>query len=220
MICKNSQASIFKISDRKKHRGVAPVIATLLLVAISTVGGSMVFAYSQDAFSTSQISGTHTVEYLEFVGYDSRDVDRLLLHDENEILAKNCCGIADGKKNASERIVFYVQNHSVDSLIISELTFAGEVYSFSPSSKIGQWDKIGNGHAPNQNEFIIINQHKEGKNYETVEETSAIIESGELVTIMLSLNKEIKMNSDAQIKLTTINGNVFVSSLQMGQDLI
>ena len=142
-----------------------------------------------------------------------------MLHDGNEILAKNCCGVADGKKSADERIVFYVQNYSPEMIVISELTFAGNVYSFSPSSKIGEWFKIGNGHAPNQNEYIVINQHLGGKNYKTVEDSAAVIEPGELVTIMLDLDKEIKMHQDAQIKITTNHGNVFVSNLEMGQGL-
>lgn len=219
LICKTTDLFTC-ITNTKSRRGVAPVIATLLLVAISTIGGSMVFAYSQDSFNESQISGISTVEYLKIIGYDARDVDKLLLHDGNEILAKNCCGIADGKKNAGERIAIYVQNHSSVPVAISELIFSGEVYSFSPSSKIGEWDKIGNGHAPNQGEYIIVNYHIGEKNYDVVGDSLAVIESGGIVTIMLDLDEGIMMSHDAQIKITTINGNVFVSNMQIGQNLL
>ena len=217
LICKTNSLPNHVISNPKSCRGIAPVIATLLLVAISTIGGSMVFAYSQDSFNASQISSISTVEYLKIIGYDARDVDKLFLHDGNEILAKNCCGIADGKKNSDERIAIYVQNHSSVPVAISELIFSGEVYSFSPSSKIGEWDKIGNGHAPNQGEYVIVNRHIEGKNYDVVEDSLAVIESGGIVTILLDLEEGINMSHDTQIKITTVSGNVFVSSLQIGQ---
>lgn len=203
--------------NSKPRRGVAPVIATLLLVAISTIGGSMVFAYSQDSFSTSQISGIPHVEHLKIIGYDARDVEKLNLHDGNEILAKNCCGIADGKKNVDERVAIYLQNHSPQPVVISELRLGGDVYFFTPSSKIGEWDKIGMGHKPHPGEFIIVNRHIEGKNYETVQESSAVIQSGEIVTLLLDLGRGIVMYDDIQIKIISTNGNVFVSNLEIGQ---
>ncbi|MEM2786182.1 MAG: archaellin/type IV pilin N-terminal domain-containing protein [Candidatus Nitrosotenuis sp.] len=47
------------INNTRLHsrRGVAPIIATLLLVAIAVVGGAIVFAYSQNFFSSSQVGG-------------------------------------------------------------------------------------------------------------------------------------------------------------------
>ena len=98
-LCENIHSVTFIISKAKCRRGVSPIIATLLLVAIATVGGSTVFAFSQGTFNTSQISGSPQVELIKIFGYDGSDVDKLKLHDGNEILANNCCGIADGKKS-------------------------------------------------------------------------------------------------------------------------
>ena len=63
------------------RRAVAPVIATLLLVAIAVVGGSIVFVFSQGFFSSAQISGAPTIESLQINGYDATDVTNLELHD-------------------------------------------------------------------------------------------------------------------------------------------
>jgi len=204
-----------KITSR---RAVAPVIATLLLVAIAVVGGSMIFVFAQGYISETQISGSPHVELIKIIGYDGRDVDKLKLHDGNEILAKNCCGIADGQKNFDERIAIYIQNNSVQPVVISELRLAGDVYSFAPQTKIGEWDKIGDGHKPHPNEYIIVNRHIEGKNYETVEGSSPVIQSGGVVTLLLDLGKNIAMLHDLQIKITTLQGNVFVSTMIIGQD--
>jgi len=216
-LCKNIHSVTFIISKAKCRRGVSPIIATLLLVVIATIGGSTIFAFSQDAFNTSQISGYPNVELIKIFGYDGRDVDKLNLHDGNEILAKNCCGIADGQKSFDERIAIYIQNNSVQPVIISELRFAGDVYSFTPASKIGEWDKIGNGHKPHPSEYIIVNRHIEGKNYDTVEEFSPVIQSGGVVTLLLDLGQNMMMSHDSQVKITTSQGNVFVSTIMIGQ---
>jgi len=205
-----------KITSR---RAVAPVIATLLLVAIAVVGGSMIFVFAQEYVSETQVSGSPNVELIKIFGYDARDVDKLNLHDGNEILAKNCCGIADGKKNFDERIAIYIQNNSVQPVVISELRLAGDVYSFVPQTKIGEWNKIGDGHKPHPNEYIIVNRHIEGKNYETVEVSSPVIQSGGVVTLLLDLGKNMGMVHDLQIKITTLQGNVFVSTIMIGQNV-
>lgn len=221
LLVKKFQLFVFSLSSKFKNRnGVAPVIATLLLVAISTVGGSSVFMVSQDSIDNSQISGSTNVELIKIIGYDARDVEKLNLHDGNEILAKNCCGIADGQKNVDERIAIYIQNNSAKSVTISELRFSGDEYSFVPQTKIGEWDKIGNGHKPHPGEFIIVNHHLGGNNYLTVDQFSAEIQSGELVTLLLDLEKSTKLNHDYQIKITTTSGNVFVSTIMIGQNII
>ena len=216
-LCKNIHSVTFIISKAKCRRGVSPIIATLLLVAIATVGGSTVFAFSQNAFNTSQISGSPQVELIKIFGYDGSDVDKLKLHDGNEILANNCCGIADGKKSFDERIAIYVQNNSIKPVVISELRLAGDVYSFVPQTKIGEWNKTGNGHKPHPNEYIIVNHHIEGKNYDTVEESSPVIQSGGVVTLLLDLGQNMIMSYDSQVKITTDHGNVFVSTIMIGQ---
>ena len=202
------------------HRGVAPVIATLLLVAISSVGGSSVFVVSQDSINASQVSGDTNVELLKIIGYDARDVDKLNLHDGNEILANNCCGIADGQKSVDERIAIYVQNNSPQSVIISELRFSGDEYAFVPQTKIGEWNKVGNGHKPHTNEFIIVNRHLGGNQYLTVDQFTAEIQSGEVVTLLLDLGGDSKLYHDSQIKITTTAGNVFISTIMIGQNIV
>ena len=198
---------------------MAPVIATLLLVAIAVVGGSMVFVFAQGYVSETQVSGSPQVELIKIFGYDGSDVDKLKLHDGTEILANNCCGIADGKKRFDERIAIYVQNNSIQPIVISELRLAGNVYSFVPQTKIGEWNKIGDGHKPHPNEYIIVNRHIEGKNYDTIEESSPEIQSGKVVTLLLDLGQNMMMSHDFQVKITTDNGNVFVSTIMIGKNV-
>ena len=68
------------------HRAVAPVIATLLMVAIAVVGGTIIFVFAQGFFSSSQISGTPQIESVQILGYDARAVAELQAHDGNLML--------------------------------------------------------------------------------------------------------------------------------------
>lgn len=217
IFCKNNYSFDLLQTKPNKRKAVASIIGSLLLVSISAIGGSSVFVFSQDSFNNSQISGIPNVESIEITGYDARDVDQLKLHDGNEILAKNCCGVVDGKKDYDERIAIYIKNDSVNSIDISEFRLGGDVYSFIPSSKIGEWNKIGNGHKPHPNEYIIVNNYLGGKSYQTVEGSLPVIRAGEEITILLDLGSDKPMFHDNQVKITTLNGNVFVSNIVMGE---
>lgn len=67
LIFENTVSTSFLISNCNTHKGVAPVIATLLLVAISSVGGSSVFMVSQNSFDNAQVSGSTIVEQLKLL---------------------------------------------------------------------------------------------------------------------------------------------------------
>ncbi len=64
-----------------KRRAVSPIIATLLLVAIAVVGGTIIFVFSQGFFNQAQVSGTPTIELIKILGYDARDVANLNAHN-------------------------------------------------------------------------------------------------------------------------------------------
>ena len=68
------------INDYKySQRAVAPIIATLLMVAISVVGGILIFVFAQGFFTDTSIQSPN-VESLEIFGYDARDQARLRTH--------------------------------------------------------------------------------------------------------------------------------------------
>jgi flagellin-like protein len=209
-------------SKNFRRRGVAPVIATLLLVAIAVVGGSMVFVFAQEFFGESQVSGTPTIEFIKIIGYDARDTEQVKAHDGIEILPTNCCGEADGLKNASERITIYLQNNSVKPVFISEIRISGIVYDFTtytvipPPFGIGKWD-----HAltkPQPGEYVILTGHDGTVGGDLPEFPAPIIQPGETITILADLDQSYNISRDAQFKLTTTNGAVFVSTIVIGQD--
>jgi len=207
------------------RRGVAPIIATLLLVAIAVVGGSIIFVFAQGFFSTAQVSGTPSIELVKIIGYDARDVVKVKAHDGIEIegeKGKDCCGIIDGLLNTDERIAIYLQNNSVEKVFLSEIRIAGVVYDFTtyttipPPFSIGRWDQANV--KPQQGEYVLLAGHNatKGPNTDLIQNPSASMEPGQLLTILVDLDQPYKIHRDAQFKLTTATGAVFVSTIIMG----
>ncbi len=203
------------------RRGVAPVIATLLLVAIAVVGGSMIFVFAQDFFSDSQVSGTPKIELVKIIGYDARDVSELKAHDGIDMLPIDCCGEPDSVKSVSERITIYLQNHSVQQVYFTEIRISGEVYEFTtytvipPPQGIGSWDHPLAKPQPGQ--YLFLTGHDGTPTGDLIADPSPRMEPGEIVTILVDLDKSYSLPRDAQFKLTTTTGSVFVSTIIMGQ---
>jgi len=203
-------------SKNFSRRGVAPVIATLLLVAIAVVGGSMIFVFSQGYFSNTQVSGAVEPELVKIFGYDTRDVTPLKIHNGLDIDPPSCCGVADGKRNIDERITLYIQNNSAKPVTIEELRFGGVVYQYTLEPKLGPWnpDPIG----PQPGEYVIMTGPDGKNNGDVLQEDSPKISAGGIVTLVLDLDRGLKDGRDIQVKLTTSSGNVFISTIFAGQN--
>ena len=210
-------------SKMTSRRAVAPVIATLLLVAIAVVGGSIVFVFSQGFFSSAQISGAPQIESLKFTGYDATDGAVLEIHDGVD------SGVAQGAAGndgllAGERISVYLQNNSVQKVTLSEVRFAGIEYTYvsGPASPANQIDLYGTGAvlaAATTPSYMIATSSNGGAGNpaDVLDTTSAEIQPGGQVTVILQLEDNVKVGRDAQFKIATANGAVFVGTVIAGQ---
>jgi flagellin-like protein len=203
-------------SKNFSRRGVAPVIATLLLVAIAVVGGSIIFVFSQGYFSSTQVSGEPQIEFVKIVGYDTRDVNPLKIHNGLDIDGTGCCGVADGKKNIDERITLYIQNNSAKPITIEELRFGGVVYQYIIDDRLGPWNPVNIG--PQPGEYLIMTGPDGKINGDVLQEDSPKISAGGIVTLVLDLDRGLNDGRDIQVKLTTSSGNVFISTIFAGQN--
>ncbi|MBI4131847.1 MAG: hypothetical protein HY476_05090 [Nitrosarchaeum sp.] len=181
------------------RRAVAPIIATLLLVAIAVVGGSIIFVFSQGFFSAAQVSGSPSIESLKFTGYDATDGATLLVHDGSAYLAGNSAG---NGLITGEEIAIYVQNNGVGKATLGEIRFAGTVYNY-----VGATVFNGTG-----SQYHIMTD-----NINVLSTTAPEIQPGQQATIVLELGENVKTGRDAQFKLSTANGAVFVGTVIAGQ---
>jgi flagellin-like protein len=185
-------------SKLTSRRAVAPVIATLLLVAIAVVGGSIVFVFSQGFFSSAQISGAPQIESLKFTGYDASDGTSMLNHDGTLYASAN--NQAGNGLIVDENVVIYIQSNSVQKLTLSEVRFGGTVYNYTSTG-------------PTQGSYEILTRGPDT----ILTATSAEVQPGQQLSIILQLDENIKPGRDTQMKLTTGNGAVFVGTVIAGQ---
>lgn len=197
------------INNRRLHsrRGVAPIIATLLLVAIAVVGGAIVFAYSQNFFSSSQISGKPNIESLKVIGYDGRDINTGL-NDHNTIAMQTVASATapNNLKDAGELVTAYLKNDSVQAVTLGEVRLGGTVYSYDTTTP-------GFGVANGVYKVLLSGGASDLFSTAQVGE----IQPGQTVTIVMKLSENMKVGRDAQFKITTTNGAVFVGTVVIGQ---
>ena len=200
------------------RRAVAPVIATLLLVAIAVVGGSIVFVFSQGFFSSAQISGAPQIESLQINGYDATDVTNLQLHDgsliEQSATPAVFSGVANDGLLTGERVAIYVTNQGVSQAALTEVRFAGAVYTYATAADL---DDFAANTFLDAQEFTIIEKGVALDVAEVSQNPTAIIQPGQQATILLELEQDVQFGRDAQFKLTTANGAVFVGTVVAGQ---
>jgi len=196
------------------RRAVAPVIATLLMVAIAVVGGTIIFVFSQGFFSQAQISGTPSIESIKIFGYDARDISALRAHDGQTmpaLSAGNTTGNVLGK-NVDERVAVFIKNDSVNQVLFSEVRLGGTVYTYDTATTLSDWDDTTDL-IPGEYS-VMLDAAATG----ILQELAATIQPGGTVTLIVDLDDNFPIGRDTQFKLTTTNGAVFVGTVVMGQN--
>jgi flagellin-like protein len=199
------------------RRAVAPVIATLLLVAIAVVGGSIIFVFSQGFFSSAQISGQPQVESIEFVGYDASDVEVLTLHDgvfsDGDGTTATFDGAQDDAIASGERIAVYVQNQSAQKVTLTEVRLAGTEYFYNTTAGLilPPNDDASDG------AYWVVTRGDTTDGGILSDGIVGELEAGQEATIVIDLLGGIQQGRDAQFKITTANGNIFVGTIVASQ---
>ncbi len=154
-------------------------------------------------------SGIPIIESLAILGYDARDLNELKDHYGITML-KNSAGIQNNVKEIDERIVVYYKNNGIQPVTISEMRFGGLVYNFQGNEGV-----IDNyeGTAPSQGNYVILTDGASG-----LLQSSSELQPGQTVTVVLDLADQFKVGRDAQIKITTSNGFVWVGTITIGQE--
>jgi len=205
---------------RRKNRAVAPVIATLLMVAIAVTGGTVIFVFSQEFFNVAQIgSGAPSFESVKVLGYDARDVSKLTTHDGLQTFKPYSGGDGDGLFEKNERIAIYVKNDSQQPITISEISFGGMVYEYANAEGL---ESVGDESSiPGGTYDFWLNRSGEGEDHHDVlfQEGVPVIESGDSITTILALGSDFKLGRDVPFRITTTNGAIFVGEIIMGQNM-
>jgi len=200
---------------KTSHKAVAPVIATLLMVAIAVVGGTIIFVFAQGFFSSSQISGTPQIEAVKIEGYDARAVPNLQMHDGNPMVDTSG-NTPDSNVEADERIAVYVTNNSVQKIVLGEIWLGGFQYTYANVNALGlgNYDTILAGELLTQ-QYTVLTGTNGGD--QLLNQAAGEIEAGQTATIIFDLESDLRIGRSSQFKLETSNGNVFVGTVSVGQ---
>lgn len=199
-----------KITNEPKYsrRAVAPIIATLLMVAISVVGGILIFVFAQGFFTDTNI-GTPTIESLEIFGYDARDTASLTPHDGGTAITVSAA--ADGILDGDDGIIVYVRNKGAGPVVIEKIKIFGADYT------LAQGVTLASAAAPVAQKFAIST---DGTTTVTGE---AVLQAGQEASIIIrykeETNGEIKIGRPIPIVIVTGNGATFTKQLQNGVQL-
>jgi len=214
-----------------RRRGVAPVIATLLLVAIAVVGGSIIFVFSQGFFASAQISGAPQIESIKILGYDATDGDELQFHDGVTTSSGDLAGNSTSDElRSGEYIAVYLKNDSVNQITINEIRLAGTVYPFIDLGAQGalmQYTTVAGAacatsSASNEldcGEYTMVSQADDGTGTDGLLSTTSApeLQPGQEATAVIALEKDVKIGRDMQFRLTTTSGSIFVGTINTGQ---
>ena len=199
-------------------KAVAPVIATLLLVAVAVVGGTVNFVFTQQYFNSAQASGLSGIESMVFLGYDATDKDSLIYHDgiiSNPVANWHGDQTSYGLEQG-ERIAIYIQNNGVKRMIMQEVRIAGSVYEFQdmgPANKMTAYS----ANVLESGEYTIVKNGNKNAPADTISGNTPELQSGQQVTVVLELDKNFNNGRDMQIRLTTGNGGIWVYTAMVGQ---
>ncbi len=191
---------------------IQAIIVTFSLVAITIVGGSIVFSSSLEILDTSQISETIPLESIMILGYDARDVPQFKVHDSGNVLEANSGGNGNGMSEQHERMSFYFWNKSNNEIHLAELRFGGTIYTYANTTALDSFGEESG--IPGGTYDIWVS--RQGENDVMLLDHTAMIKPGDTVTIVFALDKDYKVGRDSQLMLTTTNGNIFVASIVIG----
>jgi len=116
-----------------KQKAVAPIIATLILVAIAVVGGVMIFVLAQEFYFIEQ-QNMPKLAVISMKGYDARD----LTAPPNCHDGTACVGVAantgtfplgNAAAGAAESIAVYIKNHVTHKVGITSVMVSGTPFT-------------------------------------------------------------------------------------------
>ena len=196
-----------KVQNRK---AVAPIIATLLLVAIAVVGGIIVFVWASGMFGSTAGTALPNAESIQLVGYDARDVaatasSGLTGFTEDGPPVSNT---ANNKLVAgTDYMVIKVRNTGTAEILINKVTIMGVDHTWdsdAPNATLGDA-----ANAPAAGTFEVYTK----TSGDIAPKATASIAPGEdariAVKLSASLPDDISLGRNLQMKIKTEQGSTF-----------
>ena len=193
----NYKVSLKGFGRNRSHRAVAPIIATLLMVAIAVVGGVMVYIFTQGFFGSTS-STAPTVDALASVGYDFRETTPVTYDDgTNAGTGIGQAATPAGSITTGEYGALYVKNGGTGKLTITKVEVSGAEFTFKSSGAIDAdkqfqlWKRVG-----------VASESQQ---------STASLNAGEIGTLILRFSADTGTYNGRtlSVKVSTGSGGVF-----------
>jgi len=215
-----------KNSRLKNRRGVADIISTMMLMAVTVTGASTLTYFMNDAFISGNLGTVSTLESsslnLLLLAYDTRDSFDLLTISEVDNLTNSylCRASCSGNPNTipalggTEFVVIQIQNNGLNSIFLEDVFINGEKYSWDSTTSGSTLNLLG-GEFPDDGMYSIL-QTGNNPNLHT---DNIEIENGEIVNVLVKLdstNPDIQLNKGLPVSLNTGGSHLVEFLLETG----
>ncbi len=195
-----------KLIKNEQRRAVAPIIATLLMVAISVVGGILIFVFGQGFFKDTSIQSP-TIDAIEIWGFNAQDVlaADFFLHTD----AKATCGsgTVDQKISDGECLAIFIRNVGSNVVVLEKVRLLGKIINVTASA-----GTVGAA-VPTKGEYCIVQN--------TACSIDPFLQPGQEATILVhndsaDISGVIKIGRPMIFALETGQGFVFTKQIRSG----
>ena len=197
--CQSDKTKVKHIG-RRNHRAVSAVIGTLLMSVISVMGGTFVFASSQEYFTSAGLEKP-TLELVFIIGYDATDSNKLRDHTGETFTIGNR---SNEKLSEGDFIAIYINNLSPQAITVDEVNLNGQSHQFDDSGDITDIEP---------NTFGISHGG------DATSQGTYVIEAGQDATIWIHYGEKsdpVKVGRPMLVLITTGSGNTFSEVIQNG----
>jgi hypothetical protein len=211
-----------KNTHLKNRRGVADIISTMMLMAVTVTGASTLTYFMNDAFISGNLGTVSSLDSsslnLLLLAYDTRDSSSLLtlnFVDNENVVNSFLCGVTcsvnaheipRATPGGTEFIVLQIQNNGLNSIFLEDVGVNNVFHSWDSLTAGIQLDASTSdplsGKYPADGMFSILSVNS----LPIVQKDSTEIQNGEIVNILVKLgpdDSDIDLNKGIHVSFDT-----------------
>jgi len=206
----------------KKHclsnrRGIADIISTMLLMAITVAGASTLTYFVNDSFISGNLSTASSLntatKSVQLISYDTRDASTLLKvtnlnnkFGDQQLCGVSCTGVGLSDKlplnGGSEFVMIKIKNNGINSIFLENIKLNKIVHSWdsqtSGTALNTMQDLASGGNYPHDGKFSIMPESS------IIQSSDNEITNGNTVNLLIKLgpdDQDILLNKGIQVML-------------------
>ena len=219
----------------KNRRGVADIISTMMLMAVTVTGASTLTYFMNDAFVSGNLGTVSSLDSsslnLLLLAYDTRDSSSLLtlnFVDNENVVNSFLCGVTcsvnaneipRATPGGTEFIVLQIQNNGLNSIFLEDVGVNNVIHSWDALTADEELDVSTSaplsGKYPADGMFSILPVNSSP----IIQKNSIEIQNGQIVNILIKLgadDSDINLNKGISVSFDTGNTHLTTFLINSG----